>query len=70
MCTNLYKKNKSLFSDVIKNGQIFPSKVWHCQYGLRFAFSRELGNIRTCKEARLQEPIEFRLRDSIRFGIF
>ena len=70
MRTKLYKKNKSLFFDAIKNGQIFPSKVWCFQYGLRFTFSRELGNIRTCKEARLQEPIKFRLRDSIRFSIF
>ena len=27
MCTNLYKENKSLFFDVMKNGQMFPSKV-------------------------------------------
>ena len=36
-----YKKNKSLFFDVIKNGQIFPSKVCHFQYDHRFAFLAE-----------------------------
>ena len=37
----------------MKNGQIFPSKVRHFQYDHRFLFSREMGNIRTCKEIRL-----------------
>ena len=49
----------NLFFSVTKNGQIFPSKVCHFQYGHRFLFSREMGNIRTCKEIRLQKLIKF-----------
>ena len=56
-----YYENKSLFFDVMKNGQIFPSNVCHFHYDPRFLFSREMGNIRTCKEVRLQELIKFRL---------
>ena len=48
-----YEENKSLFFEVIKNGQIFPSKVCHFQYDHRFLFSREMRNIRTHKEIRL-----------------
>ena len=48
-----YEENKSLFFEVIKNGQIFPSKVCHFQYDHRFLFSREMRNIRTRKEIRL-----------------
>ena len=44
------------FSDVMKNGLIFPSKVCHFQFDHRFHFSRKMGNIRTCMEARLQKP--------------
>ena len=66
-----YKEDKSLFFDVMKNGQIFPSEVCHFQYDHRILFSREIGTIRTCKEIRLQK---FRLnldcKGSIRFGIF
>ena len=49
----------NLFFSVTKNGQIFPSKDCHFQYGHRFLFSREMGNIRTCKEIRLQKLIKF-----------
>ena len=28
-----YEENKSLFLDVMTNGQVFPSKVCHFQYG-------------------------------------
>ena len=49
------------FFDVMKNGQIFPSNVCHFHYDPRFLFSREMGNIRTCKEVRLQKLIKFRL---------
>ena len=55
-----HEENKSLFFDVLKNGQIFPSKVYHFLYDKRLFFSREMGNIRTCKEIRLQKLIKFR----------
>ena len=42
------------FSDVMKNSQIFPSKVCHFQYDQRFLFSKEMGNIRAYKEVRLK----------------
>ena len=35
--------------------KIFPSKVCHFQYDDRLFFSTEIGNIRTCKEMRLQK---------------
>ena len=56
-----YKENKSLFFDAIKNGHIFPSKVCHFQYDQRFLLSREMENIRTCKEVRLQKLTQFKL---------
>ena len=31
-----YKENKSLFFDIMKNDQTFPSKVCHFQYDRRF----------------------------------
>ena len=47
-----------------------PSKVYHFQYDNRFLFSREIGNIRSRKEVRLQKH-KFRLsEESVRFGIF
>ena len=49
------------FFDVIKYDQFFPLKVCHFQYDHRFLFSREMENIRTCKEVRLKKPIKFRL---------
>ena len=56
-----YKENKSLFFDATKNGHIFPSKVCHFQYDRRFLLSREMGNIRTCKEVSLPRLTQFRL---------
>ena len=58
---NKYKKqrNINLLSDVRKNGHIFLSKVCHFQYQYRFLFSREMGNIRACKEVRLQKLTKF-----------
>ena len=41
-----YEENKSLFIDVMKNNQMFPSKVCHFRYDHRFLLSREVGNIR------------------------
>ena len=52
-------ENKSLLFDVMKNGQIFSSKVCHFQYDHRFLLSREMENIRTCKEERLQKLTQF-----------
>ena len=53
--TNLY------FFGIMKNGQSFPSKVCHFQYDIRFRFIRKMGNIRSCKEVRLQKLTRFRL---------
>ena len=55
----------------MKNGPVLPSKVPHFQYDNRFLFSREMGNIRSCRGIRLQKLIKYRLSgDNIRFGIF
>ena len=64
------RKRNLYFSDVIKNGQIFPSKVCHFQYDNRLLFSRKMGNIRSWKEVQLQKLIKFRLSDSIRIWHF
>ena len=45
----------------MKNGQIFPTEVRHFEYDQLFLFSREMGNIRSCKEVRLQKLNKFRL---------
>ena len=47
-------KINPLFFDVMKNGNVFPSKVCHFQYDHRFHFSRETGNIKGYKEVRLK----------------
>ena len=47
-------KINPLFFDVMKNGNVFPSKVCHFQYDHRFHFSRETGNINGYKEVRLK----------------
>ena len=51
---NKEKKQRkiNLFFDVMKNGDIFPSKVCHFQYYYGFLSSREMRNIRVCKEVR------------------
>ena len=58
--------NKSIFH-TLKNGKVSPSKVclFQCDHG--FLFSREMGNIRTCKGERLQELMKFKnCQDTIR----
>ena len=47
----------------MKNVQIFPSGIGHFEHDHGFVFSRELWNIRSCKEVRLQKPIKFRLSE-------
>ena len=44
---------KIYFFDIMKNGQIFPSKVCDFQYDNKFPFSRKMENIRGSKEVRL-----------------
>ena len=61
-----YRENRSLFFHVIKNGHIFSSKICHFQSDHKFLFSREMENIRVCKEARLQT---FRLSGKYLFYI-
>ena len=56
-----YMENKFLFLNVTKNGHIFSQNVSHFQYDYRFLFSKEMGNIRACKEVRLQKLTKFRL---------
>ena len=55
-----YKENLFFF-DVMKNGEIFSSKVCHFQYNRRFLFRRETRNSRTCKEVCMQKLIKSRL---------
>ena len=54
------KINLYLF-DIMKNGQSFFSKICYFQFDNKFLFSREMGNIRSCKEVRLKKVINFRL---------
>ena len=55
------RKINLYFFDVMKNGQIFPSKVCHFQHDYRSLFTTEMGNIRSCERLRLQKLIKFRL---------
>ena len=52
---------------VIKNDQILSSKVCYFQYYQGFLFSREMGNIGSCKEVRLQKAINFKLSGQYSF---
>ena len=56
-------RKKRFFFDLMRNGHIFPSKVFHFQCIHKLFFSREMGNIRACKEVRLQKRIKFRLSE-------
>ena len=61
------RKINLYFFDVMRNEQIFPSNVFHFQFDYRFLFSREMGNIRTCKEIRLEKRIKFGLSGQYSF---
>ena len=64
----MLQENKFLFFDAMKNDQIFTSKVFHF---LKRSQIPKMGNIRGCKEARLQKNLlNLVSYDSIRFGIF
>ena len=65
-----YKENESLFFDVMKNGQIFPSKVYHFQYDHRFLFSRERGTLKRARRYVCKNLLNMDCQNSIRFGIF
>ena len=64
------RKINLYYFDVMENGQSCPSKVCPFQYDHRFLFSREEGNIRSCKEVRLQKLTNLGCHDNISFGIF
>ena len=51
---SVIRKINFYFLDVMKNGHIFPSKVFHFQYDHGFLFSRETRNIREYKEIPLK----------------
>ena len=55
-----YKENLYFF-DVMKNGEMFSSKVCHFQYNSRFLFRRETRNSRTCKEVSMRKLTKSRL---------
>ena len=55
------RKINLYFFGVMKNGQMFPSKVFHFQYDNRFLFSTEMGNIKSQNEVSLQKFIKFSL---------
>ena len=57
---NVFKKIDLLF-DFMKNIQVFHSEIGHFEHDNRFNFSREMGNIRSCKEG---------CQDGIHFGSF
>ena len=61
-------KRNLYFFDVVKNGQILPSKVFDIQYDDRHLFSRKMENIRSFKEVILEKRTNLCCY-SIRFGI-
>ena len=54
-------KRNLYFFDVVKNGQILPSKVFDIQYDDRHLFSRKMENIRSFKEVILEKRTKFML---------
>ena len=45
----------------MKNVQMFPLEAGRFEHEHRILFSREIGNIRSYKEVRLQKRIKFKL---------
>ena len=68
---HLVKKYKKQMCCKKNNRHEKSPKFCHFQNDSRFLFSREIGNIRNCKEVRLEKIVKFRLSgNSIRFGNF
>ena len=65
-----YKENRSIFFDVIKNGQIFPLNVIHFPFDRRFLFSREMGTLEHARRYACKNLINLDCQGSIRFDIF
>ena len=64
LSTNIRNKcviRKINYFDVMQNVQIYLSEIVYFEHDHRFPFSREMGNIRSCKEVRLLKLIKFRL---------
>ena len=59
-----------VFFDVMKYDHIISSKLWHFLYNNRFLFSREMENIRSCKEIKLQKLMKLRLSEHYLFWHF
>ena len=55
-----YKKKDFLFQ-IMKNVQMFPLEAGRFEHEHRILFSREIENIRSYKEVRLQKRIKFKL---------
>ena len=56
LSTNIRNKcviRKINYFDVMQNVQIYLSEIVYFEHDHRFPFSREMGNIRSCKEVRL-----------------
>ena len=73
MLTNIrnkcvFRKINVHFFKVMKNDEIFPSKVCHFQYDDRFLFSREMENIR--RRYVWKDLLNFDCQNSICFAFF
>ena len=55
------RKRNLYLLDVVKNDQILSSEVCNFQYDRKLLFNREMGNIRSCKEIKLEKLIKFML---------
>ena len=53
------RKINRYYFDVMKNDQIFSSKVYHFQYDNRFLFRREIENVRRIQIARITFALAF-----------
>ena len=53
------RKINPYYFDVMKNDQIFSSKVCHIQYGNRFLFRREIEKVGRIQIARIIFPLAF-----------
>ena len=65
-----HEENKSLFFDVLKNGQIFPSKVYHFLYDKRLFLVEKWGTLERARRYVCKNLSNLDRQDSIRFDIY
>ena len=65
-----YRENKSLFFDIIKNGHIFPSKVFLFNKITDSFLVEKWGTLECARRYVCKNLLNLDFQDSICFGIF